>query len=441
VETEDKTPESGRRVAELQRQLDAVHLIATELGRLTELEGLVKRSLEVALDVVDAQAGSILLHDPTSDKLVFRYVVGGAGDQLVGTTIEIGRGIAGRVFREGRTCVSDQVELDPDHVTEIEEQTKYATTNMVTVPLKTGEGQPIGVMQVLNKAQGRFDEDDVAVLEILAHQIASRLENARLHQEARLAEIAKYVGHISHDLKNLMTPLQTGAQTLNDIVVADAQKLDELLQSGKLPEEAWQSLAAVAEDLRSLVPEIIQMMLEGSLTTQQRMAEIANAVKGMTVQPVFEETDVAEVAERVVNLLTMQADGLGVTLMVEKQGEVPPAVVDGRQLYNALYNLVFNAIEACEGRGSVTVSISARPDGEFPQGNYVRIQVADTGKGMPEHVRRKLFTDEAVTTKPTGTGLGTRIVKNVVDAHGGTITVDSREGRGTTVTIKLPLRR
>ncbi|MCX7597866.1 MAG: GAF domain-containing sensor histidine kinase, partial [Armatimonadetes bacterium] len=347
----------------------------------------------------------------------------------------------GRAFREGQTLVSDQVSLDPDHATEIEEQTKYITTNMVTVPLKTGDAKPLGVMQVLNKAEGRFDEDDVAILEILAHQIASRLENARLQQEARLAEVAKYVGHVCHDLKNLMTPLQTGAQTLNEIVATDAQQLDDLLQSGKLTEDIREPVAAVAEDLHSLVPEILQMMLEGSLATQQRMAEIANAVKGMTVQPVFEEADVVEVAERVVNLLKVQAQDQGVELSLKKDGYIPHAVVDSRQVYNALYNLVFNAIEACEGRGAVTVSISARPQGEFPEGNYVCIQVADTGKGMPEEVRRKLFTDEAITTKATGTGLGTRIVKNVVDVHGGTIEVNSREGEGTTITVRLPLRR
>lgn len=437
----EKASQPARRIAELQRQLDAVHLIATELGRLTDVDGIVRRSLEVALEVVDAQAGSILLHDPATNRLVFRYVVGGGGEQLVGMAIEVGQGIAGRAFREGRTLVSDQVSLDPDHVTEIEEKTKYPAVNMVTVPLKGGDGRPIGVMQVINKAEGRFQEDDVAVLEILAHQIASRLENARLQQEARLAEVVKYVGHISHDLKNLMTPLHTGAQILSEVVAADVRQLDELLQSGDLSEEAREQVAAVAADLRTLVPEIIQMMLEGSLTTQQRLSEIANAVKGMTVQPVFEETDVVAVAERVVNLLKMQAEGLGVNLSVEKDGEVPPAVVDSRQLYNALYNLVFNAIEACEGRGDVTVKISAQPDGKFPEGDYVCIEVIDTGKGMPEHVRAKLFTDEAITTKPTGTGLGTRIVKNVVDVHGGTITVDSREGEGTTVTIKLPLRR
>jgi signal transduction histidine kinase len=69
------------------------------------------------------------------------------------------------------------------------------------------------------------------------------------------------------------------------------------------------------------------------------------------------------------------------------------------------------------------------------------VEVADTGRGMPEHIRIKLFTDQAPTTKVGGTGLGTLIVKRAVDAHRGTITVASQENVGTTFRMRLPLRQ
>ena len=68
------------------------------------------------------------------------------------------------------------------------------------------------------------------------------------------------------------------------------------------------------------------------------------------------------------------------------------------------------------------------------------VEVEDTGKGIPERVRERLFTDEAISTKPGGTGLGTRIVAGVVRRHNGTITVQSAEGQGSTFSIRLPLR-
>lgn len=430
-----------KRVDELTRQLNAVHRIANELGRQTDVDGIVRRALEVALDTLGAQAGSVLLYDPEQDKLVFRYVVGGAGEQLIGVAIEPDHGIAGRVFRDGRTHVSENVQADADHRADIEERTKYITTNMVTCPLIDSGGEVIGVMQVLNKEAGDFDEDDVAMLEVLAHQIAVRIETARLQEEARLAEVVKFIGNISHDVKNMLTPVQTGVMTLREALTADAELLKQILDRPDIPEDAKNNLEAVADDLDSLVPEILAMMLEGAIDAQNRVAEISNAVKGFVTKPEFKPTDVLDIASRVISVLNLQAESADVNLSVEAEGDIPEAEVDGRQLYNALYNLVFNAIEACEGGGSVTVRLRAQPDGQFPDGNYLEVAVADTGVGIPEEVKQKLFTDQAVSTKPTGTGLGTRIVANAVEAHGGTIHVDSAPGEGTTITLRLPLRR
>jgi signal transduction histidine kinase len=167
---------------------------------------------------------------------------------------------------------------------------------------------------------------------------------------------------------------------------------------------------------------------------------MADCVKGIIAEPQFELTDVRRVIDSVLRPLSMMAEKTHVKLTVESDGEIPETLVDRKQLYNAVYNLVNNAIPETAAGGRVTVRTSARADGKFPDGRYVLIEVADTGGGMPEHVRERLFTDNVVSTKPGGTGLGTRIVKNVVDAHGGTISVESQEGVGTTFFMKLPYR-
>ena len=439
---QEDVEELKKRIAELERQLEAVHRIATELGRQTEVDSIVRRSLEVAMQAVLAEAGSILLYDPDQDKLVFRYVVGGAGEALVGVAIDPSEGIAGRVFREGKTAVTEDVSLDPDHIDVIPAETNYKTKNMVTCPLISTRGEVIGVMQVLNKRDGRFDANDVALLEVLAHQIASRIEAARLQEEARVAEIIKYVGNISHDIKNMLTPVQTGAMTLQEALAADAEMVGEAKEREDVPEDVREQLDAVHIDLSELAPEIIAMIIDGAADIQQRMAEISNAVKGMVAEPVFELQDVRPIAERVVAALNILAESNQVTLELDVPDDLPKAEVDAKQLYNAIYNLAFNAIEACDDTGGqVTIRLRAKEEGEFPDGNYLEVEVADTGKGMPEEVRRRLFTDQAISTKPTGTGLGTRIVKNVVDAHGGVIEVESEEGKGTTIRFRIPLRR
>ena len=79
-------------------------------------------------------------------------------------------------------------------------------------------------------------------------------------------------------------------------------------------------------------------------------------------------------------------------------------------------------------------------DGEKKIDAFI-IEVQDTGKGIPDNVREKLFTDEAISTKPGGTGLGTRIVAGVVKRHNGTIKVESEEGKGSTFRIQIPVRQ
>ncbi|MGD9519789.1 MAG: sensor histidine kinase, partial [Armatimonadota bacterium] len=268
----------------------------------------------------------------------------------------------------------------------------------------------------------------------------SRLETAHLQEEAKLAEIVKFIGNISHDVKNMLTPVQTGAYTLQEALSADAELLQDIASDEQLPEEKRDNVDAVVGDLQSLVPEILDMMLEGALDAQQRVAEISNAIKGMVTPPSFEPTNVVDIAGRAVNALNLQAESCGVTLVVDAPPDGAVAEVDGRQLYNAIYNLVFNAIEACSDGGTVTVGLALQPEGEFPEGGYLDLSVADTGSGMPEEVREKLFTDRVVSTKATGTGLGTRIVANVVQAHSGKIIVESELGEGTTITLRLPLR-
>ena len=95
--------------------------------------------------------------------------------------------------------------------------------------------------------------------------------------------------------------------------------------------------------------------------------------------------------------------------------------------------MVNNAIPETPAGGSVTITGDLSENGQ-----EVLLSFTDTGRGMPPEIVQTLFTYGAVSRKSGGTGLGTKIVKDVVDAHGGTITVESTEGQGTTFTIRLP---
>ena len=104
----------------------------------------------------------------------------------------------------------------------------------------------------------------------------------------------------------------------------------------------------------------------------------------------------------------------------------------------AIFNLVNNAIPETPAGGSIIAKVEAIPEGSFPDGGYVQIEVTDTGRGMPPQVLDRILHGDAKSTKPGGTGLGTRIVFNAVSAHKGLFTGESQEGAGTTFRIKIP---
>ena len=109
------------------------------------------------------------------------------------------------------------------------------------------------------------------------------------------------------------------------------------------------------------------------------------------------------------------------------------ASIDKDRINQVLLNLFFNALEAMEIGG--TLSVKADTDDE---GKSILFQVSDTGHGISEENQSKVF-DPYYTTKSTGTGLGLAIAHNIVEAHGGGIVVASKAGKGTTFTVRLPM--
>ncbi|MFH1328258.1 MAG: ATP-binding protein [Candidatus Bathyarchaeota archaeon] len=114
-------------------------------------------------------------------------------------------------------------------------------------------------------------------------------------------------------------------------------------------------------------------------------------------------------------------------------GTIPLVEVDSTQLSRVFTNLVFNALQAMPKGGEFTVSTSKTKD-------YIEIKIKDTGIGIPQDNMKKMFTP-FFTTKSKGTGLGLINAKRVVEAHRGTIDIESQEGKFTVVSIQLPIKQ
>ena len=402
-----------------ERELTAARHITETLFRHVTLDRLVEETLRTALKVVDAESGSILLAGSESRQLEFRYSIG-AKPVPQGTVIPVDRGIAGAVFRSGHAQVISDVKRDPRHFPGIDHLTGYRSRDMVCLPLKRWGGKPIGVLTVLNKREGRLGEEDLAILTLVSALASMEIERARLYEETRLAEVIRLVGDISHDLKNLLMPFLTGAGALQS-------EITDLL--ALLPAKAKTKVH------RAHVNAIMGMVIETAGRIKFRMQEISDCVQGRSAPVRFAPCRIGELVADAYRPLALVAEEKRVALRMKGLARLPPVLADERRLFNALYNLVSNALAEVPCGGSVTVggTLDRRV-------GSLTLKVSDTGRGMPPEVRDSLFTEHTISRKAGGTGLGTRIVKDVIDAHGGHIAVRSKEGVGTTFTIRLPLR-
>ncbi len=415
--------QQDRRLLQRERELEAARLICQALSQHVNVDELVENALRIALEVVNAEAGSVLLADEKAQQLVFRYVIGEKAEQLRGTAIPWDKGVAGAVFQSGEPAIIGDVARDTRHFSAIDNSTGFKTLDMITIPLKRWEGDPIGVLQVLNKREGQLNKDDIAILTIVSALAAQAIEQARLFETAKLAEVARLLGDIGHDIKNLLTPVITGAEFLQ----TELNKLfGSLTAMGISGTQASQDLCN----------RVIGLLQDAARRIQDRVKEIGDCVKGLSTPPEFAPCRVAGVVDDVIKTLHVLADEKNVLLRADGLDALPSISADERRLFNALYNLVHNAISAVPGGGSITVRGNVvEADG------LLHLAVIDTGPGMPSDIRNSLFTGRAKSNKVGGTGLGTKIVKDVVDAHGGQISVESKEDVGTTIHIRLPLQQ
>lgn len=239
----------------------------------------------------------------------------------------------------------------------------------------------------------------------------------------------------------------------NQALLASAQRLFEarrdLAQSQRLA-LAGQMAASVAHQVGTplnLISGYVQMLQAeqpadspgaARLRTIQdqitRVTDIVQSLLDRTRRPAIATSPVApgEVVERLAELVRPSLVGRGIELAIDVAPDLPSVAVDRTELEQALLNLVTNAIDAMPGGGRLSLA-ARREDGR------VALVVGDSGDGIPPADLARVF-DPLFTTKPKGkgTGLGLPILREVVEAHGGTVRLESREGQGTIALVCLP---
>lgn len=257
--------------------------------------------------------------------------------------------------------------------------------------------------------------DEVGSLATAFNEMTARLGRTRqletqLHDAEKAAVVGRLASAIAHEIRN---PLNYINLTLDHLRGAFA------------PQDAQKraTFERLAGQLKTEVARI-----------NTHITDFLSYSRPSRLEP--QPLNLRAEAEDALRMVEVQATESGVEMRVDEQGKIPAVMADREALRSVLTNLIINSLQAIDGEGGrVLIKLSSDSAAE-----RVHVEVSDTGRGIAPEDIGKLF-EPYYSTKETGTGLGLAIVKKVIDDHGGTITVTSRQGSGTTFAITLPVKR
>lgn len=350
-----------------------------------------------------ADRGTLYLIDESKDELWSKVAQG--RNNMVEIRLPIGRGLAGYVAKTGETVNIADAYKDPRFNPEIDKRSGYRTRNVLCMPMRNKDGRIVGVFQLLNKHDTSFGPDDESFIDGLSVHAAIALENARLAREMvqseRLSAVGRMASTIIHDIKNPMATLRIYAQ---------------VIQKKSPTEEA----AQLAEEIIRQVDRFVNMTQE-VLDFSRGVSEIKS-----------EEVQLGEVLD---NMLTfVERDLVKRNVKTVREFEYTgPCVMDIDKVVRIFYNIAANAADAMKDGGTLTVRSLKRDD-------LVLIEFSDTGCGISEEIRARVFEPFFTHGKRHGTGLGLAIVKKIMEDHKGSVELESEAGKGTTVRLCFPVQ-
>ena len=404
------------------RALSALLKSSALINSSLQISDVLDPAMKVAEEFMEAEASSVLELDEETGGIIFRLARGKKSGFVQTKRLKLGEGIAGSVIQNGRPMIVEDVKKERRFSDRFDKETGFKTRSLICVPLTIRE-KTIGALQVINKTNGEpFTEEDLDLLTALAQQIAVALDNAKLYQRLeenfrltaeelkatqqklirseRLAAQANLVQGVAHEVRNPIMSIGGFAARMKaglgekhkfhrylDIILHETSRLEKLVQEVK--------------------------ELAGMHTAYPQPANMNNLLSAVI------ENFSPALSQRFIHLETDIEEGL------------PPITVDKAQIVRALKNIVQNSVEAMPSGGTLNLR-ACEVD------SHIQIVIEDSGIGIEENELDSIL-DPFVTSKTTGAGLGLTMVYQIVRNHHGEIDIKSRGGKGTTITLDLPL--
>ena len=393
----------------------------TSVGQAINSTLSVDEALQVIVretcQLMRAKMCSLLLLDDSQTRLELRASHGAGRAYRDKPALDLDESLLGVVVRRQRPLQIQNVQTSGRYQ-HVDVARQEGFVSLVSVPLNFS-GKAIGTLNVYTAEQYNFSNEEISILSALAELSAIAIEKARLYERTvdveeqlrrneKLSALGLLAAEVAHEIRNPLTVMKMLYHSLDlNFPASDARSKDARIIGEKI------------EHLNRIVERVLDL---------SRNAE-----------PSLSPVDLNSVVEELALLVRHKLRNQGIEFVQELAPDLPRVTGDPTQLEQALLNLVFNAVEAMPrgGRLSIRTSVIA-PAKSRGVPEAVIVEVEDSGEGMREDEQAKAFTSLLNTTKTRGTGLGLAIVGRIIEAHQGTIRVQSQRGKGTTMTVSLP---
>ncbi|MBI5516293.1 MAG: GAF domain-containing protein [Deltaproteobacteria bacterium] len=403
-----------------QAQLRAVDEIVRALNAEHHLDAVLGLAARRAAELVGASGGFVLLPTEDGEHLEVAATHNSDGKVVKGLRVPIARSLNGYAFRLGTAVTSEDVARDPRADPRLREAVNFQ--HALVVPIAR-MGRVLGTFSVASPRGSRsgFSAEELSLLERLAGHLAIAIENARSHgaleerveertraleaaqeqlvRRERLAILGRMAGGVSHEIRNPLGVLRNSLFFLRMVL-------------GEHPDGDVRRQLEIMEQEVDRANRIV-----GDLLDYARVRE-----------PSLRPIDPVKALEKA---LAEAAPGPAVALRWELPPSVPWIQADPDQVHTILLNLLRNALQAMESRGTLTLGV-------IFGGEYTDLTVRDSGPGIPEAVRERLF-EPLVTTKVKGLGLGLATARNLAEVQHGSLDAlgPSPDGDGATFRLRL----
>ena len=375
--------------------LDILVEISEAMNASSEKNDLLRQIIRTAKEYLGVLRVSVMLI--YNDKLKIEAAEGLNVD-IDNISIPLGKGISGKVAETGEEIIINGELTDNS-------KDKYDSQSYMSVPLKT-KNKIIGVLNLTNKKDNIFNDNDIKIAKYIASQCALAVERFELAEETKksenLALLGKFTSSIAHDIKNLLNVVQGYIELME-------------IESSETPEFKTY-VSAVYTELQLIHGLTLDIMdfARDKISLKINKFPISNLLNKIQYHT---------------NILLNQSN-IKFNILCREDFEIN---ADKDKLFRVFFNLINNSIEAVDDENGI-INLKVEKDEE-----YAVFYVFDNGQGIPKEHLDNVFDPFFTKGKHSGTGLGLAVVKEIILSHNGSISIKSKQENFTEFKIMIPV--